>query len=137
MAFVRTTASTRKGLPAKIAKRASIVMDVGDVLIQTSGQADVAVGSSVVLLGLAVKKVAATDSDYASTTAIEIEQIEPGATYIADVSTGTATVANIGIQYDLDDKNSITLSGTTYKQVKVVGVLSTTQVLVQFNPSMI
>lgn len=136
IAFIRVDGPQRM-MPQKIAKKASVVMDVGDVLIHTSGQADVAVGSSVLLLGIAAKKVAATDSDYASTTSIEIEAIDPNATYEALVSTGTPAASHIGQQFDLEDENSITLSGTSYKQVKVVGLVDSTHVLVKFNPNLL
>ena len=137
MAFIRVDGSTRKNLPNTIQKTASVAFDPGDVVISTAGRVDVAVGSSVTLLGLAVQKVTSADSDYASTTPVIVEQIDPLATYVADVSTGSATYANVGTYYDLEDENSITLSGTTYKQVKVVGVISATKVLVTFNPDVL
>jgi hypothetical protein len=137
MAFIRVDGSTRKNLPNTIQKTASVAFDPGDVVISTAGRVDVAVGSSVTLLGLAVQKVTSADSDYASTTPVIVEQIDPLATYVADVSTGSATYANVGTYYDLEDENSITLSGTTYKQVKVVGVISATKVLVTFNPEVL
>lgn len=137
MAFIRVDGSTRKNLPNPIQKTASVAFDPGDVVISTAGRVDVAVGSSVTLLGLAVQKVTSADSDYASTTPVIVEQIDPLATYVADVSTGSATYANVGTYYDLEDENSITLSGTTYKQVKVVGVISATKVLVTFNPEVL
>ena len=131
--FLRKTDSGRTMLPNLIDKKASVAFDLGDVVIATSGQVDVAIGSSLSLLGLAVQKVTSADSDYASTTSVQVEQIDPTAVYVIDVSTGTATVANIGGDYDLANEYSITLSGTTYKQVHVVGVISTTQVLGKFN----
>ena len=43
--FVRIEGSTRKELPQVVAKRASVAMNVGDVVITTAGQVDVAVRS--------------------------------------------------------------------------------------------
>jgi len=136
MAFIRVDGPQRM-MPQPIPKRASIVMDVGDVLINTSGQADVAVGSSVLLLGVAVKKVAAADSDYADNTAIEIEAIDPNGVYEALVSTGTPAASQLGQQFDLEDENSVTLSGTSYKQVKMVGLKDATHIYVKFNPNLL
>ena len=137
MSFLRIDGSTRKSLPSKIAKKASTAMNVGDVVIATSGQVDVAVASSVLLLGICTTKVASTDSDYASTTAVAVEQIDPNAVYLADVGTGSAAVTDIGAQFDLKDKDEVDVTGTTYKQVKIVGVISATKVLVTFNPNLL
>lgn len=134
MAFIRKTGSDRRSLPNKIAKKASTAIEVGDVLISTSGQADVAVASSVNLLGIAMKDVLSTDSDYASTTPVTIEQIDSEAVYIAPVVTGTATAAMIGLYRDLADETGVDVTGTTYNQVKIVGVLNGgTAVEVVFN----
>lgn len=135
--FFRVQDSDRKNLPQNIAKKASTAMNVGDVVIATSGQVDVAVASSVLLLGLCTTKIASTDTDYASTTAVAVEQIDPNAVYSATVGTGTATAAIIGAQYDLKDTDEVDVTGTTYKQVKIVGFISGTQVLVTFNPNLL
>lgn len=137
MAFLRLDSSSRKSLPQKIAKKASVAMNPGDVVISTSGQVDVAVAASVLLLGICTTKVASTDSDYASTTAVTVEQIDPTAIYLADVGTGTATAAMIGAQYDLKDKDEVDVTGTTYKQVKIVGFIDASHVLVTFNPNLL
>lgn len=133
--FLRVEGSTRKELPQLVAKRASVAMNVGDVVITTSGQVDVAVAASKPLFGLAIKKVSASDSDYASNTAVAVEAIDPNAVYLADVGTGTLTTAMIGNQYDLKDASSIDVTGTTYKQVTIVGYMSATQALVKFSPT--
>jgi hypothetical protein len=75
--------------------------------------------------------------DYASTTPVVVEQIDPTAVYLADVGTGTATAAMIGAQYDLKDKDEVDVTGTTYKQVKIVGFISASKVLVTFNPNLL
>ena len=131
--FVRIEGSTRKELPQVVAKRASVAMNVGDVVITTSGQVDVAVAASKPLFGICVKKISASDSDYASTTAVPVEAIDPTAVYLADVGTGTLTTAMVGNQYDLKDASSIDVTGNTYKQVTVVGYISATQALVKFS----
>lgn len=136
MAFIRFDGPQRS-MPARIPKKASTAMAAHDVVISTSGEVDVAVASSILLLGIAMKAVTATDADYASTTSVELEAIDPNATYIADVGTGTATASMVGAQYDLKDKSSIDVTGTTYKQVKIVGFISGTKVLVKFNPNLL
>lgn len=137
MSFLRIDNSTRKNLPNAIAKKASTAMNPGDVVIGTSGQVDVAVAASVLLLGIATQKIASTDADYASTTAVVVEQIDPTAVYRTTVSTGTLLASMINTQVDLEDANSINVNGTTYKQVKIVGVIDTTTALVTFNPNLL
>jgi hypothetical protein len=139
MAFVRINSSDRKVMPQKIAKTASTAMSVGQVLITSSGQLTPAANTSVAnIVGLSMKVIAATDSDYASETALEVEQIDLDAVYEADVY-GTLTTAMIGNSYDLSNSagssgaTHVNVGGTSYKQVKVVGFISASKALVQFN----
>jgi hypothetical protein len=137
MAFLRLDGSTRKNLPSSIAKKASVAMNPGDVVISTSGQVDVAVAASVLLLGIATQKISSSDSDFAATTPVVVAQIDPNTVYVADVGTGTATVAMIGAQYDLKDADEVDVTASTFKQVKIVGIVSASKVLVTFNPNLL
>lgn len=137
MAFLRKTYSERENLPSAIAKKASTAMNTSGVVIATSGQVDVAINSSVLLLGISTQKISSSDSDYASTTSVVVEQIDPTAVYMADVGAGSAAASNIGAQFDLFDYLTVDMGNTTYKQVKIVGVISASQVLVTFNPNLL
>lgn len=139
MAFIRVTDSERRNLPSRIEKTASTAWDPGTVAIATSGRIAIAASTSVNLLGLTTNKVASTDSDYASTTALPVEQIDPEAAYICPVETGTLASTNIGNYYDLNSTTGtgINVNGTTYKQCKVIAVVDATHALVTFNPAVL
>ncbi len=134
MSFIHKTG------PAKtepFAKLASTAIAVGAALSFDGGYISQAVSESVRIAGIAVKKTASTDDDFASATVIPV--IIPGEedTFEATVS-GTATIANVGKQYDLTTvaagtAQAVNLSGTTYKVVTVVGFISSSKVWVKFN----
>ena len=136
MAFIH-----RKG-PAnaeQFAKAASTAIASNSALgFLGSGYVKQALAASLRIAGIAIGKVASTDDNYADNSLISV--IVPGSDDIfeADVTTGTATIANVGKQYDLDTNTDgtaqgITVSGTSYKVVTVVGFLSASKVLVKFN----
>lgn len=120
-------------------KTASVAIAAGSALsFDPAGYVRQAVAASVRIAGIAIRKVASTDDDYASNSVVSV--IVPGEDDIfeADVTTGTATQASVGRQYDLDTNTDgtaqgITVSGQTYKQVTVVGFLSASKVLVKIN----
>lgn len=59
-------------------------------------------GAAFPLLGLIQKAVAATDSDYASNTAVPVLCAGPDAEYLCDVGTGTAAQTDVGEYIDVD-----------------------------------
>lgn len=139
MAFIRVTDSERRNLPAKVPKTASTAWIPGTVAIATSGAIAIAASSSVNLLGLTTNTVATTDSDYAATTALPVEQIDPEAAYLCPVESGSFSAANVGNYYDLNSTTGtgINVSGTTYKQCKVIAYVDSTHALVTFNPAVL
>jgi len=78
-------------------------------------------------LGLIQKSVAATDSDYASTTMVPILIGDPNAEYLCDISTGTGAQSYVGTWIDVDDDNSVDVSATSYDTFFVTKHISTTQ----------
>lgn len=93
--------------------------------------------ASVRIAGINIKKVASTDSDYASNTELSLIVPSEEDIFEADV-TGTATQANVGEQYDLSTltdgtAQNVDVGATTYKVVTVVGFISSSKVLVKFN----
>ena len=81
-----------------------------------------------------MKTIAATDSDYASTTSIPVMVPTDDTTFLVDVDTGTAlTAAMIGSRYDLTDANSLNVGGTSKLVVTIVKFVSATKAVVKIN----
>ena len=81
------------------------------------------------ILGQVLKTVAATDSDYASTTKTPVLVCGAEAEYLCDVSTGTAAITNVGDYIDTDDHNSVDVDASTHDEFYVTQMVSTTQVV--------
>ena len=134
MAFIHKSGPA---LCEPFAKLASTAIAVGSVISFTSGYVSQAVKESVRLAGVAVRKIASTDDDFASATTISVIVPSSEDIFEADV-TGTATQANVGKQYDISTTNAgtsqtVVLANTTYKVVTVVGFISASKVYVKFN----
>lgn len=135
MAFIHVSG------PAKaepFLKTASVAIANNAAIAWAVGYARQAVAASVRIAGISQQKIASTDADYANNTELLVIIPSEEDVFEADVTTGTATQANVGFQYDLDTNTDgtaqgITVSGTTYKQVTVVGFISSTKVYVKFN----
>lgn len=122
-------------------KSASIAIANGSVLgfEGTTGYVEQAEAASVRIAGVSLSKHASTDADYATATTIPVIVPSSDDVFEADViSTSTATVANVGNQYDLctnvdGTAQTVDLGNNTYKVVTVVGFISASKVLVKFN----
>ena len=136
MAFIHISGPARAD---PFAKQASIAIAANSVLgFSGNGYVEQAEAASTRVAGVSLRKVASTDGDYASNTTISVIVPSEEDIFLADVDTGTAAQSNVGKRYDLATNvdgtaQGITLSGTTYGVVTVVGVVSTTKVLVKFN----
>lgn len=115
------------------AKKASTAIAVGDALVFDSGYITPAAAGATVTAGVALKAVTSADDDYTATTAVPVVMLTPDLVFLADVGTGSATQADVGVAYNLTDAGSVNLSDTTPGTVTVVGVISATKVLVKFN----
>lgn len=119
------------------AKLASTAIAVGAVCGFTSGYLAQALPASVRIAGIAIKKIASTDSDFASATLIPI--VVPGEEDVFEATvSGTATQGNVGKQYDLTQTaqgtaQAVDLAATTNKVVTVVEFISSSKVNVKFN----
>src|SRR5690349_10387816 len=71
------------------------------------------------VVGICMKKVASTDSDYASNTLIPIQKVGYDQIFLADVGAGTASASNVGLQYDFTDSLTVDLGATDHKNVTV------------------
>jgi len=75
--------------------------------------------------GIIRKAIAATDSDYASTTSVPVEvPLEVACEVEADVSTGTLVAASVGDYFDLTDASGVDQSASADDIVQCVGFIS-------------
>lgn len=117
-------------------KKASTAFAIGDVVYPDgSGAIQPGDSTSGEHMGVVMKDVASTDSDYASTTKIPVDAIDPNDIWEVDVGNGTATAALVGTYIDLHDKDSVDVAATSKKVVFVVGFISATKLLVKINAS--
>ena len=99
-------------------RTASVTFTAGDLVMFTSGLVATATTQSTKHLGIILKNVASTDSDFA-TAAVKVPvevPLEPNAEFEATVS-GTLVTTSLGLQYDLSDASTVNQAGTTYKVV--------------------
>ncbi len=87
------------------------------------------------IVGFALKKVTATDTDYATTGAkIGYDAFDPTDIYEADVITGTLTTALVGTRCDLDAGGlGINVNSTGTNQVFIYGFISASKALVRIS----
>lgn len=121
-----------------IPKTASTAFTVNSVMTTTSGQLTTAANSELGLLGIIPRAVAATSSDYASETPLQLLKLHNDATYEMDVQ-GTATTAMVGEAYDLYSTTGthLDVGNTTYKQFIIVKFISSSKVWVKPNMAVI
>lgn len=112
-------------------KTASEVFTDGDLVFLSSGYvktfADDADNQPI---GLILKSVAATDSDYASNTMVPVLVGDRDSEFLCDIGTGTGAQSYVGTWVDADgtyDDTKIDVSASTYDVWKVTKHISTTQ----------
>lgn len=109
-------------------RTASVTFTAGDLVMFTSGLVATATTQSTKHLGIILKDVASTDSDFA-TAAVKVPvevPLEPNCEFEATV-TGTLVTTSLGVQYDLSDASTVNQGGTTYKVVTCKGFISSTK----------
>lgn len=117
-----------------IPKKASTAFDPGDLLYADgSGAVQPADSTSGMHIGICMKKVASTDSDYASTTSIPVLVPHDDAEFDVTVGTGTLTTAMVGNQYDLTDETSIDVSAQSKNVVTITKFISSSKARVKIN----
>jgi hypothetical protein len=131
MAFVRNTG---KAKIMYFPKTASTAIPYGAAVVLTAGQVALATSSTANILGVSLRAVVSTDSDYASTTLIPVEvPCDKAVEWLVPVSTGSATAASVGVTYDLTDSAGINVNSTSQNAVIVTRYISATQVAVVIN----
>lgn len=84
--------------------------------------------SDTELVGICLKTVASTDSDYASNTRIPVlVPIVKGAEMVGDVGTGTIAITDEGNEYDIATANGIDASASATDAVKLLTFISSTR----------
>lgn len=106
-------------------KTASTTFTAGDLVMMTSGYVATATAQSTKHLGIILEAVTSGDSDFASTTKVQVAvPKEPSAEFEAAV-TGTLLTTDIGLQFDMSTAGLVNQDGTSYKVVTCVGFIST------------
>jgi hypothetical protein len=114
--------------PAWYPKTASETFSVNDLVYLSSGTlTKFADAVDQPPLGLIQKTVAATDSDYASTTKVPVLIGNENTEYLCDIGTGTGATTEVGTWVDVDDEESIDVNANTYEIFFVTRHISTTQ----------
>ena len=130
MAFKRFKGKTKViYLPVKVSQAftAGAIVSIG-----TGGDAGTvipATSSTTALshIGVIVKDIASTDSDYATARKVPIEvPVERNVEWLGDVTSGLVA-ADIGLEVDLTDSLTINRGATSVKVAMVTGVISTTK----------
>lgn len=115
-------------------KKASQVMAVGDLLYADgSGAVQIADATSGNHIGVCMKTIAATDSDYASTTMIPVLVPNDSTEWDVSVGTGTLTTAMVGNFYDLADETGIDVTAQSKNVVQVTKFISASKARVKIN----
>ena len=92
--------------------------------VDTNGFLIPATASTVNHVGVILKTVAATDTDYASATFVMVDVCRTTDLFVSEVSAGTVAQTAVGAYYDLNvTGDKVDLSATTTKQVYVQDVL--------------
>lgn len=115
-------------------KTASTAFSVGQALVLTSGQLATATTTSLLHAGVAMRKVASTDSDYASTTPMSVWSLQPDTEFLVNGITGTATAALVGTTCDIASGGLTADVGTdTHHQLLITGFIDASTIRVKFN----
>ena len=84
--------------------------------------------SDTSLLGIGIKTVASTDSDYASNTRIPVMVPQSrDCTFICNNVDGTLVVADEGLEVDISNAESVDRANTSTDVVKVIRFISATK----------
>ena len=95
----------------------------------TSGTIKPATSSTTEHLGIIKTKIAATDSDYASTTLVPVLIPDLNSSFLADGTGFDST--DVGVKVDLTDASNVNASATSVKSMLVVGIISSTKGIVK------
>lgn len=115
-------------------KTASTAFAVGQAVVLTSGQLATATTTSLLQAGVMMRKVASTDSDYASTTPCSVWTLSAQTEFLVNGVTGTATAALVGTTCDIASGGLTADVGTdAHHQLLITGFIDASTIKVKFN----
>ena len=126
MSFIKHEGKTKNiKLPVTvstaIAARSLVALSSGQLIAATSTTARESI------VGVLVKAIASTDSDFATERLVDVEvPVEKSVIYEAAVTSGLVA-ADVGLFQDLTDAATVNRAASTYDVVQCVRVLSTTK----------
>lgn len=113
--FLPVTTSTA------IVKQTLLTFSSGLLVAATSGTA------AADIIGVSVKPIVSTDTDYATARLVPVEvPVERYTVWEGDVTSGLVA-ADIGIEVDLTDGSTVNRAATSVKAVRPIKVLTTTK----------
>lgn len=129
--MAKASNNRNSGYPSQ--KKASTAYRVGDVItIDTSGFA--VPGGSGKAVGVCNEQITSADADYASTRDLNFSGFKHDDEFTFPVITGSATQTLVGELVDIDagDARGVDVTASTNKQVQVVRIISTTELVGRF-----
>lgn len=115
-------------------KAASTAFVVGGLLSANStGFIIPATAATTTIVGVCMQRVGTDSTDYASNTPINYDHPRPNDRFIMACTSG-ATQTDVGQTFDLLDALTVNRAASTLNVVRVVEVIDTTTVVVQFTP---
>jgi len=137
--------SGKMNVSSKFLKKASTAIDLNSVVsVDANGFLIPATASTTNIKGIALEKIASTDTDYATARPIIIDVPHPGEVFEMACNT-TITQTMVGMLYDLADANVVDNSDDSgaIDVIEIVGIVKATYTdaanpsiaLVRFNPA--
>lgn len=115
----------KKPVIKSYAKTASTALDKNSLVEWTSGYIDAADDNELLVLGILLEEVAATDSDYASATKKQVELIQSG----DEVEITTTAGLTVGTAYGISNAYTIDATDTANDTFTCTEVISSTRAI--------
>lgn len=115
----------KKPVIKSYAKTASTALDKNSLVEWTSGYIDAADDNELLVLGILLEEVAATDSDYASATKKQVELIQSG----DEVEITTTASLTVGTAYGISNAYTIDATDTANDTFTCTEVISSTRAI--------
>jgi hypothetical protein len=112
----------KPGLKA-FAKTSSTALDENSLVEITSGYVAACDDNETTVWGILRKEVAATDSDYASTTKVPVQPIHAG----DEIEIDTTAEATVGVSYGISNAYTVDVSDTSNDLITCTAVISSTR----------
>ena len=104
-------------------KTASTALDKKSFVEITSGYIAACDDNETTVIGILLKEIAATDSDYSSATKVPVQIIHAG----DEIEITTATTATLGVSYGISNAYTVDVTDTTNDLITCTAVISSTR----------